>query len=271
MPRPLPALLLAAALAGVASADPAPGLPPAAQMRPLGLIGGTSWYSSAEYYRDLNKAVNDLYGNNTNPPLLLLNLNQQRVHELQAQGRWDAIADLLADAAARLEAAGAEGLLFCANTPHKVYAQVAARTRRPILHIADPVADAVHARGLRRVGLIGTLYTMEDGFFADRLRSRRGLETLVPDSADARKELHRIVQQELAVGVFKPESRQFILAQIAALQRRGAEGIVLGCTEFPLVIKPADVPLPVFDTVQLHTRMALDFILGRAAPTAAGP
>jgi aspartate racemase len=239
--------------------------PPAAQMKTLGLIGGTSWYSSAEYYRYLNKAVNDLYGNNTNPPLLLLNLNQQHIHELQAKGQWDEIANILVASSQRLEAAGAQGILFCANTPHKVYAQVAARTRLPILHIADATGAAIRARGLRTIGLIGTLYTMEDGFFAQRLKERFGVATLVPESADARRELHRIVQQELGLGVFTPDSKRFILAQLEELRRRGAEGVVLGCTEFPLVIHADDLPVPVFDTVLLHSDMALDFILGRDA------
>ena len=256
-------LLLAAPL--LALAQP-PDLPAAAKMKPLGLIGGTSWYSTVDYYRDINQAVNDAYGNNTNPPLVLYNLNQQRTHELQVAGRWDEIADIFANAAARLEAAGAEGILFCANTPHKVYAQVARRTKLPILHIADATGAAIHAQGLRKVGLIGTLYTMEDGFFAARLKAQHGIETLLPESAAVRLELNRIVYKELALGVFKPESKQYVLQEIEALRRRGAEGVVLGCTEFPLVIKQSDVAIPVFDTAQLHSQMAVDFILGRAKP-----
>lgn len=240
------------------------GLPPAAKMKPLGLIGGLSWYSTADYYRSINKAVNDAYGDNTNPPLIVYTLNQQRMHELQTQNRWDDIATMLAEAAARLHAAGAEGILFCANTPHKVYAQVASRTSVPILHIADAAGAAIKAKGLHKVGLIGTLYTMEDSFFADRVKARFGIECVVPDSPAVRRELHRIVHEELGLGIFKPESKKFILAQLEALRQRGSEGVVLGCTEFPLIISQADLAIPVFDTVQLHSQMAVDFILGRS-------
>lgn len=254
---------LLAAPAALAGTDVRP--PDPAEMKTLGLIGGTSWYSTIDYYRYINQAVNETYGNNTNPPLLLYNLNQQRVHELQARNAWDQIADLLAAAAGRLEAGGAQGILFCANTPHKVYDQVARRTRLPILHIADATGAAIRRQELHRVGLIGTLYTMEDGFIASRLQAGFGIETLTPDEPAARRELHRIIHQELDLGIFKPDSKQFVLRQIEALRQRGAQGIVLGCTEFPLIIKQADLTLPVFDTTRLHSQMAVDFILNRSS------
>ncbi len=239
-------------------------LPAASAMKTLGLIGGTSWYSTVDYYRYINEAVNDAYGDNTNPPLIVYNLNQAKVHELQAKGKWDEIADLLADAANRLKAGGAQGIVFCANTPHKVYAQVARKTDLPILHIGDATGAAIRSAGLKKVGLIGTQYTMEDGFMTDWLKDHYGIETIVPDSASARRELHRIIQKELGLGVFKPESKKFVLRQIAELQKRGAQGIVLGCTEFPLIIKPRDVNAPIFDTPRLHSQMAVDFILGKS-------
>jgi aspartate racemase len=238
-------------------------LPPAPDMKTIGLVGGTSWYSTVDYYRYINKAVNDAYGDNTNPPLVLFNLNQQRIHELQANNQWDQIAAILTDAVNRLHAAGAQAVLFCANTPHKVYAQVARGTNIPILHIADATGTAIQKRGLKKVGLIGTRYTMEDGFMADWLKAHYGIETLVPSSAPARQELHRIIQKELGLGVFKPGSKKYVLDQIEELRRRGAQGIVLGCTEFPLIIKSTDVTLPVFDTTLLHSQMAVDFILGK--------
>jgi len=238
-------------------------LPAPADMKTLGLIGGTSWYSTVEYYRNINEAVNDAYGNNTNPPLLLYNLNQHVVHELQKGDHWDAIAGLLTGAAVRLRAAGAQGIMFCANTPHKVYAQVAKNIDLPILHIADATGAAIQGKGLKRVGLLGTQYTMEDGFIADRLKERYGIETIVPSDPAARRELHRIIQHELDVGVFKADSKKYVLRQIAELRRRGAQGIVLGCTEFPLIIKSADVSVPIFDTTLLHSQMAVDFILGK--------
>lgn len=238
-------------------------LPLASDMKTLGLIGGTSWYSTVEYYRSINEAVNDAYGNSTNPPLLLYNMNQQKIHELQASGQWEEIATLLIETARRLRAGGAQGILFCANTPHKVYAQVARNIDLPILHIGDATGLAIRNSGLKKVGLIGTLYTMEDGFMADWLKDHYGIDTLVPGSDSARKELHRIIQEELGRGIFKPESKKYVLQQIDELHKRGAQGIVLGCTEFPLIIKPSDVSIPVFDTTRLHSQMAVDFILGK--------
>ena len=232
-------------------------------MRTLGLIGGTSWYSTVDYYRYINEAVNDAYGNSTNPPLILYNMNQERIHELQGKGQWDEIAALYAQAAIRLRAGGAQAILFCANTPHKVYAQVTRTTDLPILHIGDATGMAIRSIGLKKVGLIGTLYTMEDGFMVDWLKEHYGIETLIPSSVSARQELQRIIQEELGRGVFKVESKKYVLQQIEELRQRGAQGIVLGCTEFPLIIKRQDVELPLFDTPRLHSQMAVDFILGK--------
>jgi aspartate racemase len=134
----------------------------------------------------------------------------------------------------------------------------------------DATGSAIQKRGLKKVGIIGTQYTMEDGFMADRLKEKYGIETLVPESASARKELHRIIQKELGLGIFKPESKKFVLDQIEELKRRGAQGIVLGCTEFPLIVKQSDVTLPVFDTTRLHSQMAVDFILGNRARSCSG-
>lgn len=238
-------------------------LPPASDMKTLGLVGGTSWYSTVEYYRYINRTVNDAYGNSTNPPLLLFNINQQRMHELQAKNQWDEIANLLAEAAKRLQKAGAQAVLFCANTPHKVYAEVARQTAIPILHIGDATGAAIKKSGLKKVGFIGTRITMEDGFMAEWLKEHYGIETLMPDSPPVRLELNRIVEEELSRGIFKRESKEYVVRQIEELRSRGARGIVLGCTEFPLIIKPADVSMPVFDTTLLHSQMAVDFILGK--------
>jgi aspartate racemase len=240
-----------------------PQLPPASNMKVLGLIGGTSWYSTVEYYSYLNRAVNDAYGNNTNPPLILYNLNQQKIHDLQAVNDWGAIAVLYTQAAKRLRAGGADGIIFCANTPHKVYAQVARNLEIPILHIADATGAAIKKSGLKKVGIVGTLYTMQDGFIGDWLKEHYGIESIVPTSANSQRELHRIIQQELQLGVFKPASRTYVLQQIEELRKRGAEGIVLACTEFPLIIKPEDLSVPVFDTTLLHSQMAVDFIIGK--------
>ena len=255
---------LASALQQTGGNEKSAQLPPASSMKTVGLIGGTSWYSTVDYYRYINEAVNDAYGNSTNPPLILYNMNQERVHELQAKGRWDEIAVLLTQAANRLQAGGAQAIVFCANTPHKVYPQVSRNIDLPILHIGDATGLAIRGSGLKKVGLIGTRYTMEDGFMADWLKDHYEIETVVPSSAPARQELHRIIQQELSLGVFTPESKIYVLEQMKQLQKHGAQAIVLGCTEFPLIIKKQDFDLPLFDTPRLHSQMAVDFILGKA-------
>jgi aspartate racemase len=243
-------------------------LPTAANMKVLGLLGGTSWHSTVEYYRYINQEVNDLYGSNTNPPLVLYNLNQHEIHALQLSGRWDQITDMLSEAAMKLRAAGAQAVMFCANTPHKVYADVSRKTGIPILHIADATGLAIRQAGLTRVGLVGTKYTMEDGFMQQWLREHYQVEVVVPTSAAARTELHRIIQKELGMGIFKPETKRYVLEQIEELRKRGAQGIILGSTEIPLIIAQSDVRIPVFDTTRLHSLMGVDFILGRYVPRA---
>lgn len=235
----------------------------AAALKPLGLIGGTSWHSTLEYYSYINQAVNDTFGNNTNPPLLLINLDQHHIHELQRAGRWDSIALILTDACDRLQKAGAAGIIFCANTPHKVYEEVQRKTVLPILHIADATGKAIVRQKLRKVGFIGTLFSMEEPFITQRLKDQFKIDVIVPDKETDRQRLHTIIQEELSLGILKSGSKFFILDQIRLLKERGAEGIVLGCTEFPLIIKPEDVDIPVFNTTLLHAAAGVDFILGR--------
>jgi aspartate racemase len=238
----------------------------AGEMPPLGLIGGTSWRSTVEYYQWINQGINDVYGNNTNPPLVVYTLNQRQIHDFQLANRWDRIADILTDAAIRLRAAGATAILFCANTPYKLYAEVSKKIALPILHIGDAIGMAIQKDHLTKVGLIGTKYTMEDGFIADWLHRYYGIEVLVPTGQAQRNELHRIVQKELGMGVFSSRSKEYIIAQIDELRKRGATGIVLGCTEFSLIIAPKDVPLPVYDSARLHADMAVAFLLKRYTP-----
>jgi aspartate racemase len=238
-------------------------VPPPALMKTLGLIGGTSWYSTVDYYRYINKAVNDAYDNNTNPPLIVFNLNQHHINELQNRAQWDEIASMFVDTIKRLQASGAQGILFCANTSYKVYDKVSARTGIPILHIGDATGQAIQKQGLKKVGLIGTQYTMEDPFLIDWLKQHYGIETVVPQSPAVRRELNRIIHEELGLGIFKPESKKYVLDQIEELRKQGAQGIVLGCTEFPLIIKPSNVSIETFDTALLHAQMAVDFIMGK--------
>ncbi len=256
-------VLLPASLAPqTRSAEIPPGLPPPQSMKAVGLIGGTAWYSTVDYYRYINKAVNDAYGNNTNPPLIVYNLDNHRIQQLQDKNQWDEIAAILTDAAMKLQSAGAQAIVLCANTQHKAYGPVAKNVKIPILHIGDATGVAIQRRGLKKIGLVGTRFTMEDGFMISWLKERYAIEVMVPASASARQELHRIIHEELDMGVHKPGSKKYALGQIEELRRRGAQGIVLACTEFPLIIKQSDVSVPVFDTTLLHSQMAVDFILG---------
>jgi aspartate racemase len=234
-------------------------------MKTLGIIGGTSWLSTMEYYRLINSAVNRMFASATNPPLLLLNLNQRAINDLQDAGQWEAIAEIYAQAALRLQAAGCDGVLFAANTPHKVFDPVAARLRIPILHIADATGAAIRSAGIDTVGLIGTIITMEQDFLRARLLSSYGIKTLTPASPGSRQRLHQVIHTELGMGVFRAETKDFILNEIGELANRGARGIILGCTEFPLIVGPADLELPSFDTLRLHAAMAVEFVTGSQA------
>ena len=153
--------------------------------------------------------------------------------------------------------------MFCSNTSYKLYNKVAARTGIPILHIGDATGQAIQKQGLKKVGLIGTQYTMEDPFLIDWLKQHYEIETVVPQSPAVRREFNRIIHEELGLGIFKPESKKYVLGQIEELRKQGAQGIVLGCTEFPLIIKPSDVSIETFDTALLHAQMAVDFIMGK--------
>lgn len=254
-------LSLFAGTAGLQDKESAQTTPAVPRMHTLGLIGGTSWHSTLEYYTYINQMVNDTFQNNTNPPLLLFNLNQHEIHALQRADKWDSIAALLVDATRRLQSSGAEAVLFCANTPHKVYDKVKGQVGIPILHIGDATGNEIQRRGLHRVGLIGTKFTMEERFLKDRLKEQFDIEVIVPEQPGDREKLHRIVQQQLSLGIFKQETKEYILAQLDLLGKRGAEGIILGSTEFPLIIKQEDIGLPLFNTTLIHSQMAVKFIL----------
>ena len=232
-------------------------------MKRLGLIGGTSWHSTIEYYRLINEAVNQHFGDNTNPPLVLVNQNQAAIHQYQVEDRWDKIAEMFIEASRQLIAAGVEGLMFCANTPHRVYEHVDAEISVPILHIADAAADVIKSQNIDCVGFIGTEYSMEQDFVPGRI-GEHGIEVHVPDTTAVREELHRIIQQELTFGKIEDASKRYVLDSIVAMQAKGAQGIVLGCTEFPLMF-PDGVPnAPEFNTTRIHAAAAVEFILGSA-------
>jgi aspartate racemase len=240
---------------------------PAPRQRVIGMLGGMSWESTAEYYRLANEAVRDRLGGLHSARIVLASLDFAEIEALQVAGEWQRAGDLLAAEAARLQAAGAQLLLLCTNTMHKVADQVQAAVTIPLLHLADTTAAAARAAGLTTVGLLATGFTMEQDFYRDRLAGH-GLDVLVPD-ADDRAEVHRIIYDELCRGVIREESRQRYRQVIDRLVAAGAEGIILGCTEIELLIGPPDSPVPVFPTTRLHVEAAVTAAL--AAPTADEP
>lgn len=229
-------------------------------MRTIGIIGGMSWESTAEYYRLLNVGVRERLGAPHSAEILLRSVDFATVERLQHEGDWDALGHLLAEAARALAAGGAELLLLATNTMHKRADAIAAATDVPLLHIADSTGAAVRAGGHRRVGLLGTAFTMEQPFYRARLAERHGLEVLVPDAAD-RADVHRIIYDELVAGIVRAESRALYRAVIARLVAEGAEAVILGCTEIMLLVRAEDSAVPLFDTTALHVTAALDAAL----------
>ncbi|BAF86101.1 aspartate racemase [Azorhizobium caulinodans ORS 571] len=227
----------------------------------IGLIGGLSWESSAEYYRLINEAVRARLGGVASARCLMWSFDFAEVEALQAAGDWDAATALMVDAARRLERGGADVLLICSNTMHRMAGEVAGAVGVPLLHIADPTAARVKAAGLTRVGLLGTAFTMEQDFYKGRLAARHGLDVLVPEAED-RAVVHRIIYEELVQGRIEAASREAYRAVIARLVARGAEAVILGCTEIMLLVKPEDSTVPLFDTTALHAEAAVAFALG---------
>ena len=229
-------------------------------MKRIGLLGGMSWESSAEYYRLVNEMVRSRLGGLSSADCLLRSVDFAPVERLQREGRWDEAGALLAAEARALEAAGAELIVLCTNTMHKLAGPIADAIGIPFVHIADATAAAVREAGLSRVGLLATAYTMEQDFYVGRLRDVHGLSVLVPDAGD-RRVVHDVIYDELCVGVVLDESRKEYRRVMAALVSRGAEAILLGCTEIDLLVGPDDATVPVFDTTALHARAAVDLAL----------
>lgn len=228
-------------------------------MRTIGLIGGMSWESSAHYYRLINEGVRARRGGAHSAPLLMLSVDFAAIAALQHDGNWAALAQRMADAARTLADAGAEAIVLCTNTMHKVADAIEAAQPRPLLHIADAAGAAIVAAGHRRVGLLGTAFTMEQPFYRARLAERFGLEVIVPDDA-GRAEVHRIIYDELVRGIIRPESKARYAEVIGRLTDAGAEAIILGCTEIMLLVDQADSPVPLFDTTAIHAAAAVAFV-----------
>ncbi len=234
-------------------------------MQTIGLIGGMSWESSQEYYRLLNGEVKARLGGLHSARIAMISLDFAPIERAAHAGDWDHIAATLTDAARQLERAGADFFLLGANTAHKVADTVQAAVGIPLLHIVDPTGEAIVQRGLRRVALLGTRFTMEETFYRDRLRERFDLDVIIPD-APARERIHRVIFDELCRGEIRAESKAAYGAILTDMDRQGAEGIILGCTEIPLLIKPGDTHLPLFDTTELHARAAVDRALAETTP-----
>ena len=227
----------------------------------IGLIGGMSWESSAQYYRLINEGVRDRLGGTASARILMWSFDFAKIEALQHAGDWDALAGEMVDAAKALRKGGADFLVLCTNTMHRCAWAIDAAVKTPLLHIADPTAAAIQAAGLTRVGLLGTAFTMEQDFYRGRLEDKFGLEVLVPDAQD-RKAVHDIIYRELVTGQVLDASRQVYREVIARLVARGAQGIILGCTEIMLLIGQDDSPVPIFDTTTLHAMAAVDRALG---------
>ena len=229
-------------------------------MKVIGLIGGMSWESTMEYYRLINESVKEKLGGLHSAKCVLYSVDFAEVEELQRRGKWPEAAQLLAVAAQNVEKAGADVVLICTNTMHKVADTIQARIGVPLLHIADATAEKVKQAGIRRVGLLGTRFTMEDDFYRGRLTGQFGLEVIIPDPKD-RETVHRIIYEELCVGTIRPESRAQVAGIMSRLVQMGAEGIILGCTELGLLIGAEDCHVPLFDTTRVHALAAVEYAL----------
>ena len=230
-------------------------------MKTIGLIGGMSWESTVTYYQLLNEGIKDALGGLHSAKVLLYSVDFFEIEALMSRGEWDEAANQLGDIAARLERAGADMVLICTNTLHKVAPQVQAKIGVPLVHIAEAAAEALLSQGITRVGLLGTKYTMTQEFYRDKL-VERGIEVLIPEGDDIDL-VNRVIFEELCLGIVKEESRAEYLRVIAALQRRGAQGILLGCTELGLIVAKKDVLLPLFDTTEIHAKKALTLALSK--------
>jgi aspartate racemase len=229
-------------------------------MKTIGLLGGMSWESTVPYYAQVNQTVRERLGGLHSAQVVLYSVDFHVVERHQHDGDWDAAGELLAEAAVALEAAGADFIVLCTNTMHKVAPTIESAVRIPLFHIADPTAAAIKREGIRRIGLLGTRFTMEQAFYRDRLRDRHGLDVIVPDERD-RAIVHRIIYDELCLGAVDERSRGEYRRIMASLVAQGAQGIVLGCTEIMLLVGKDDASVPLFDTTSIHARSAAEHAL----------
>lgn len=229
-------------------------------MKTIGLIGGMSWESTISYYREINERVKLKLGGLHSAALILYSLDFHDIERMQDRGDWQAAGVVLAQAAVKLEAAGAEILVLCTNTMHKLAPALESAVRIPLLHIVDPTAQAITHAGLKKVGLLATRFTMEEAFYRDRLIQQHGLNVVLPTAAD-RALVHRVIYDELCRGKIVEDSRREYRRIMAQLVAQGAQGIVLGCTEISLLVSADDASVALFDTTALHARAVVDWAL----------
>ncbi len=230
-------------------------------MKKIGLLGGMSWESTLEYYRLINRGIAERLGGTHSAECLLYSVDFALIEELQERGAWEELTALMISHARTLEKGGAECLLICTNTMHLMAGEVQDALGIPLLHIGDVTGEAVKGTGLERVGLLGTRHTMERDFYRLRIAQKFGVEVLIPEEEE-RALVHRVIYGELVRGIFTDQSRASFLRIIEALGDRGAGGIILGCTEIPLLVRPGDSALPLFNTMEIHARAAVDWALG---------
>ncbi len=235
--------------------------------RTIGLIGGMSWESTAEYYRIINQEMKRRLGGHHNARSVLVTVDFADVDAGQQADDWKFLGDLMVNAAKQLQGGGADFIVICANTMHKVAPEIERAVSLPLVHIADATAAKIREGGMKKVGLLGTRFTMAEDFYVGRLKQKFGIEAIVPTLAE-RAEIHRVILDELCHGNVTDVSRKFYQTAIAGLKSRGAEGIILGCTEIPLLIKPEDSDLPLFDTTEIHALAAVEMALAGAAVSA---
>ncbi|MDK9739430.1 aspartate/glutamate racemase family protein [Vibrio sp. D404a] len=229
-------------------------------MKTIGLLGGMSWESTASYYKALNEGVKERLGGLNSAKVVLFSVNFDEIEKLQHQGKWDETAVLLSQAAESVEKAGADFLMICTNTMHKVVPEIESRISMPVLHIADATANVLQAHGIEKVGLLGTRFTMEQDFYKGRLTDKFGMEVLVPSSED-QETVHSIIYDELCKGIIKENSKEQYLAIINKLYQQGAQAVILGCTEIALLVNQEDTQVPLYDTTEIHAKQGVEYAL----------
>lgn len=229
-------------------------------MKTIGLIGGMSWESSSEYYRIINQTVKEKLGNSHSAKSLMLSVDFEEIKRLMLEDDWDKLKNIMVNAAIQLEKGGADFIVICTNTMHRLVEDIAEKTNLPVLHIADATALKVKEKNIRKVGLLGTKFTMEQDFYKKHLAEKHNLEVIVPNEED-RNTIHDIIFNELCLSQIKKSSKREYIRIINDLKGNGVEGVILGCTEIPLLIKQEDVSIPIFDTTRIHAETAVEFAL----------